>query len=49
MRHAIPGESLLIVAAILSGRGNFSFSSLFFSAWAGAVFGDGKQESTDRL
>ncbi len=36
----LPGESLLVVAAILSGRGDFSFPSLFFSAWAGAVLGD---------
>lgn len=36
----LPGESLLVVAAILSGRGEFSFASLFFSAWAGAVCGD---------
>jgi membrane protein DedA with SNARE-associated domain len=31
---------LLIVAAILAGRGDISFSSLFFAAWAGAVIGD---------
>ncbi|MDR3436288.1 DedA family protein [Telmatospirillum sp.] len=36
----LPGESLLIVSAMLAGHGDFSFSSLFFSAWAGAVFGD---------
>jgi hypothetical protein len=33
----LPGESLLITAAILAGRGNISFTALFFSAWAGAV------------
>jgi membrane protein DedA with SNARE-associated domain len=36
----LPGESLLIVAAILAGRGDISFLSLFISAWAGAVIGD---------
>ncbi|WP_158240719.1 DedA family protein [Telmatospirillum siberiense] len=36
----LPGESLLIVAAMLSGRGDFSVGSLFLSAWAGAVLGD---------
>jgi membrane protein DedA with SNARE-associated domain len=36
----LPGESLLITAAILSGRGDMSFTVLFFSAWAGAVLGD---------
>jgi len=36
----LPGESLLIAAAILSGRGDMSFTVLFFSAWAGAVIGD---------
>jgi len=36
----LPGESLLIVAAILAGRGELSFFGLFFSAWAGAVLGD---------
>ena len=36
----LPGESLLIVAAILAGRGEISFSGLFFAAWAGAVIGD---------
>jgi membrane protein DedA with SNARE-associated domain len=36
----LPGESLLLVAAILAGRGEISFSSLFFSAWAAAVIGD---------
>ena len=36
----LPGESLLIVAAILAGHGDISFPSLFISAWAGAVIGD---------
>ena len=36
----LPGESLLIVAAILAGRGDISFFGLFFSAWTGAVLGD---------
>jgi membrane protein DedA with SNARE-associated domain len=36
----LPGESLLIAAAILSGRGDISFAGLFFSAWAGSVLGD---------
>lgn len=36
----LPGESLLIVASILAGRGDLSFVALFFAAWAGAVVGD---------
>jgi membrane protein DedA with SNARE-associated domain len=36
----LPGESLLIVAAILAARGDLSFLSLFVCAWAGAVLGD---------
>ncbi len=36
----LPGESLLIVAAILAGRGELSFPALLCSAWAGAVTGD---------
>ena len=36
----LPGESLLIVAAILAGRGEISFPALLSSAWAGAVAGD---------
>jgi membrane protein DedA with SNARE-associated domain len=36
----LPGESLLIVASILAGRGDLSFVTLFFAAWAGAVVGD---------
>jgi membrane protein DedA with SNARE-associated domain len=36
----LPGESLLIVASILAGRGDISFPSLLLFAWVGAVFGD---------
>jgi len=36
----LPGESLLIVAAVLAGRGEISLPGLIFSAWAGAVLGD---------
>ena len=36
----LPGESLLIVASVLAGRGDISFSSLLFFAWLGAVLGD---------
>lgn len=36
----LPGESLLIAAAILSRRGDLSFSALLVSAWSGAVIGD---------
>jgi membrane protein DedA with SNARE-associated domain len=36
----LPGESLLIVAAVLAGRGDISFPGLLVSAWAGAVIGD---------
>jgi membrane protein DedA with SNARE-associated domain len=36
----LPGESLLIVAAILASRGEISFYALCFSAWSGAVLGD---------
>jgi membrane protein DedA with SNARE-associated domain len=31
---------LLIIAAILAGRGSISFTALFLSAWAGAVTGN---------
>ncbi len=31
---------MLVVAAILSGRGEMSFLTLIFSAWAGAITGD---------
>jgi membrane protein DedA with SNARE-associated domain len=36
----LPGESLLIAAAISAGRGEISLTGLAFSAWAGAVAGD---------
>jgi membrane protein DedA with SNARE-associated domain len=36
----LPGESLLIVASVLAGRGDISFSALLFFAWLGAVMGD---------
>jgi len=36
----LPGESLLIVAAIMAGRGTLSFPALLAAAWAGAVAGD---------
>jgi membrane protein DedA with SNARE-associated domain len=36
----LPGESLLIVASIMAGRGSLSFSALLVAAWAGAVAGD---------
>jgi membrane protein DedA with SNARE-associated domain len=36
----LPGESLLIVASILAGRGDLSYVALFVAAWAGAVTGD---------
>lgn len=36
----LPGESLLVVAAILAGRGDLSFPVLLLSAWGGAVAGD---------
>jgi membrane protein DedA with SNARE-associated domain len=36
----LPGESLLVVAAILAGRGELSFPILLLSAWGGAVAGD---------
>jgi len=36
----LPGESLLVVAAILAGRGEISFLALLVSAWIGAVTGD---------
>ncbi len=35
----LPGESLLISAAVLAGRGDISFGTLVFSAWAGTVTG----------
>jgi membrane protein DedA with SNARE-associated domain len=36
----LPGETLLIGAAILASRGDISLPGLFLSAWAGAVIGD---------
>ena len=36
----LPGESLLIVASILAGRGELSLIAVFLAAWAGAVTGD---------
>jgi len=36
----LPGESLLVVAAVLAERGDISFASLVLSAWAGSVIGD---------
>ena len=36
----LPGESLLVVAAILAGRGEISFPGLLLSAWGGAIIGD---------
>lgn len=36
----LPGELLLILTAILAGRGGMSFPGLLISAWAGAVIGD---------
>lgn len=36
----LPGETVLISAAVLSGRGNISFNTLLFAASAGAVSGN---------
>ena len=36
----LPGESLLIFAAILAGKGEISLPLLMLSSWAGAVMGD---------
>jgi membrane protein DedA with SNARE-associated domain len=36
----LPGESLLIVASVLAGSGDISFTALLFFAWLGAVLGD---------
>jgi len=36
----LPGESLLVISAILAGRGDISFPSLLVAAWAGSVIGD---------
>jgi len=36
----LPGESLLIVASVLAGRGDISLTTLLLFAWLGAVLGD---------
>jgi membrane protein DedA with SNARE-associated domain len=36
----VPGESLLIFAALLAGRGEMSLPGLLIFAWAGSVLGD---------
>ena len=36
----LPGESVLVFASVLAGRGELSLLSLMLSAWAGAVLGD---------
>src|SRR5580704_14615979 len=36
----LPGESLLIFASVLAGRGELSLLPLMLGAWAGAVLGD---------
>jgi membrane protein DedA with SNARE-associated domain len=36
----VPGESLLIFASVLAGRGEMSLSTLLVSAWVGSVTGD---------
>jgi membrane protein DedA with SNARE-associated domain len=36
----VPGESLLIFASVLAGRGEMSLPALVVLAWAGAVMGD---------
>ena len=36
----VPGESLLIFASVLAGRGEMSLSALLVSAWVGSVMGD---------
>jgi membrane protein DedA with SNARE-associated domain len=36
----LPGETLLIFAAVLAGRGELSLPALLICAWAGAVLGD---------
>ena len=36
----VPGESLLIFASVLAGRGEMSLPSLLIFAWAGSVLGD---------
>jgi membrane protein DedA with SNARE-associated domain len=36
----LPGESVLVFASVLAGRGELSLLPLILSAWAGAVLGD---------
>src|SRR5215472_222172 len=36
----VPGETLLIFASVLAGRGEMSLPALLVFAWAGAVLGD---------
>ena len=36
----VPGESLLIFASVLAGRGEMSLPTLLFFAWVGSVTGD---------
>ena len=36
----LPGESLLVLASVLAGRGELSLPLLMLSAWMGAVLGD---------
>jgi len=36
----LPGESLLVTASVLAGRGDVSLPALVLFAWAGAVVGD---------
>ena len=41
----LPGETLLIFASILAGRGEMSLPALLIFAWAGAVMGAGGRSS----
>ena len=36
----VPGETLLVFASVLAGRGEMSLPSLLFFAWVGSVLGD---------
>ena len=36
----LPGESVLVLASVLAGRGELSLPLLMLAAWAGAVMGD---------
>jgi membrane protein DedA with SNARE-associated domain len=36
----LPGESVLVLASVLAGRGELSLPFLMLAAWAGAVMGD---------